>query len=106
MRSTSGRAKARQIELALTALRARAQRQYDAVNPDNRLVAAGLEQRWNSRLIEVQELEQGLERLFAVSAAAPTQTERTRLLSLGADVEQAWASPLHCRRRVSGSSAR
>ena len=46
--------KRRQIELALEQARfeaARAQRQYDAVDPDNRLVAAGLEQRWNSRLL-------------------------------------------------------
>ncbi len=88
--------KRRQIELALEQARfeaARAQRRYDAVDPDNRLVAAGLEQRWNSRLIEVQTLEQELERLSAAPAAMPTQTERNRLLALGADVEQAWASP-------------
>jgi len=86
--------KRRQIELALEQARfeaARAQRQYDAVDPDNRLVAAGLEQRWNSRLLEVQMLDQELEQLSA--AATPTQSERTRLLALGADVEQAWASP-------------
>ena len=28
-----------------------ARRQYDAVDPDNRLVAAELEQRWNERLL-------------------------------------------------------
>ena len=98
--------KRQQIELALEQARfeaARAQRQYDAVAPAGRLVAVGLEQRWNSRLIEVQKLEQELERLFAAPAAAPTQTERTRLLSLGADVEQAWASPaalLATRKRI------
>jgi len=95
-RQTEDAEKRRQIELALEQARfeaARAQRQYDAVDPDNRLVAAGLEQRWNSRLIEVQTLEQELERLSAAPAATPTQTERTRLLALGADVEQAWVSP-------------
>jgi excisionase family DNA binding protein len=95
-RQTEDAEKRRQIELALEQARfeaARAQRQYDAVDPDNRLVAAGLEQRWNSRLIEVRTLEQDLERLSAAPAATPTQTERTRLLALGADVEQAWASP-------------
>ena len=95
-RQTEDAEKCRQIELALEQARfeaARAQRQYDAVDPDNRLVAAGLEQRWNSRLIEVRTLEQELERLSAAPAATPTQTERTRLLALGADVEQAWASP-------------
>jgi DNA invertase Pin-like site-specific DNA recombinase len=88
--------KRRQIELALEQARfaaARAQRQYDAVDPDNRLVAAGLEQRWNYRLLEVQTLEQELELLSAAPVATPTPTERTRLLALGADVEKAWGSP-------------
>jgi excisionase family DNA binding protein len=95
-RQTEDAEKRRQIELALEQARfevARAQRQYDAVDPDNRLVAAGLEQRWNSRLIEVQTLERELERLSAAPVATPTLTERTRLLALGADVEQAWTSP-------------
>jgi hypothetical protein len=55
------------------------------IGGSSRLVAAGLEQRWNSRLIEVQTLEQELERLSAAPAATPTQTERTRLLALGAE---------------------
>jgi DNA invertase Pin-like site-specific DNA recombinase len=95
-RQTEDAEKRRQIELALEQARfeaARAQRQYDAVDPDNRLVAAGLEQRWNSRLIELQTLEQELERLSVAPVATPTQIERTRLLALGADVEQAWTSP-------------
>jgi excisionase family DNA binding protein len=53
------------------------------VDPDNRLVAAGLEQRWNSRLLEVQTLEQELELLSAAPVATPTPTERTRLLAGG-----------------------
>jgi hypothetical protein len=35
----------------------RAQRQYDAVDPDNRLVAGELEQHWNKALEQVAELE-------------------------------------------------
>ena len=31
-----------------------ARRQYDAVDPTNRLVAAELERRWNDRLVDVQ----------------------------------------------------
>jgi hypothetical protein len=44
----------RQKELALQARYevARAHRQYDAVDPDNRLVAEDLERRWNGRLAE------------------------------------------------------
>ena len=45
-----------------------ARRQYDAVDPANRLVAAELERRWNDRLAEVRRHE---ERLTAVAAARP-----------------------------------
>ncbi|HEY9347973.1 MAG TPA: recombinase family protein, partial [Inquilinus sp.] len=49
--------KLHQVELALEQARyeaARARRQYDAVDPDNRLVAAELEKRWNERLLAAQ----------------------------------------------------
>jgi excisionase family DNA binding protein len=88
--------KRRQAELALEQARfeaARARRQYDAVDPDNRLVAAELEQRWNTRLAAVHALEQERDKLAAEPQAALTDAERARLLTLGADVEQAWTSP-------------
>ena len=43
----------RQLDLSLAQAQFevdRAQRQYDATDPDNRLVAAELERRWNERL--------------------------------------------------------
>jgi hypothetical protein len=49
-----------QLEFALQQARyeaARAQRQYDAADPDNRLVAGELERRWNERLLAVRNLE-------------------------------------------------
>ena len=46
----------------------RARRQYDAVDPDNRLVAAELEKRWNERLAIVRNLETELEGLMASPA--------------------------------------
>jgi DNA invertase Pin-like site-specific DNA recombinase len=52
--------KRRCIELALEKARyevARAQRQYDLVDPANRLVAGELEQRWNGALVRAAELE-------------------------------------------------
>jgi hypothetical protein len=52
-RSRANDDKRGQIELALEQARyevGRARRQYDAVDPDNRLVAAELEKRWNDRL--------------------------------------------------------
>ena len=48
----------RQLELSLQQARyeaAHARRQYDAVDPANRLVAGELERRWNDALQAVQE---------------------------------------------------
>src|SRR5215213_3046517 len=88
----------RQVELALAQARYEAdlaRRQYDAVDPGNRLVAAELERRWNDRLVEARGLE---ERLAARTAAehpeaAPSAAERDRLMALGADLEAAWHHP-------------
>ena len=40
----------------------RARKQYDATDPENRLVAAELERRWNQALKHVHELEDRIER--------------------------------------------
>jgi excisionase family DNA binding protein len=88
--------KRRQVELALEQAHyeaARARRQYDTVDPDNRLVAAELEQRWNERLLAVRALEDERDALAASSHTPLTQADRERLLGLGADVEGAWHSP-------------
>jgi hypothetical protein len=55
--------KHRQVELALEQARfetVHARRQYDAVDPDNRLVAGELERRWNERLKEERRLQDEL----------------------------------------------
>ena len=59
-RSTEAAEKRRQLELALQQARyeaSHARRQYDAVDPDNRLVAGELERRWNEKLSAVRLLE-------------------------------------------------
>jgi len=56
--------KKRRLELALESVRyeaEHAQRQYEAVDPCNRLVAAELEARWNRALTEVAEAETRLD---------------------------------------------
>jgi hypothetical protein len=88
--------KRRQVELALEQARyeaARARRQYDAVDPDNRLVASELEKRWNERLTEVRAIEAELDRLTAAPSVRLSPVDRERLMSLGADLERAWNSP-------------
>lgn len=87
--------KRRQTELALEQARYeadRARKQYDAVDPDNRLVAAELEQRWNAQLAEVQRLENEVEALSEPGHALSVD-QRDCLMTLGADLRAAWEQP-------------
>ena len=86
----------RQLELALQQARfaaAHARRQYDAVDPANRLVADELERRWNEALQAVHQVEG---EIAAIEARKPTplgERERQHLMQLGADLELAWSHP-------------
>ena len=86
----------RQAGLALTQARYEAdlaRRQYDAVDPANRLVAAELERRWNDRLAAVQQQEERLAALAAAQPESPSPVETDRLMNLGADLETVWNHP-------------
>jgi hypothetical protein len=86
----------RQLDLALQQARfsaAHARRQYDAVDPDNRLVAGELERRWNEALQVVYRLEGEVAALEARKPAPLGEKERRHLLQLGADLELAWSHP-------------
>lgn len=83
----------RQLENALEQARfeaARAHRQYDAADPENRLVAADLERRWNERLLAVHTLEEQIARLRNDHKPALSSDDRERLLTLGEDLSRAW----------------
>ena len=86
----------RQAELALTQARYEAdlaQRQYDAVDPANRLVAAELERRWNDRLADVRRQEERLAATATARPEAPFCAEKQRLMALGDDLSTAWSRP-------------
>jgi excisionase family DNA binding protein len=86
----------RQRELALEQARfeaARACRQYDAVDPENRLVVSDLERRWNQRLAEVARLEDEIRIARDKQRPAITETERAEILALAADLPQLWNHP-------------
>ncbi len=70
----------------------RAQRQYDAVDPDNRLVAGELEQRWNKALEQVAEWETRMTALDD-SVDPLSDAQRARLMALGSDLSTAWDHP-------------
>jgi len=66
-------------------------RRYEAVDPDNRLVAAELEARWNATLQKVHELEDGL-RQFDLGLKLPAIPDKEILLSLAQDLPSVWNS--------------
>ncbi|MBD3336748.1 MAG: serine recombinase, partial [Candidatus Eisenbacteria bacterium] len=67
----------------------RARRQYDAVEPENRLVAAELEARWDSALERASGLEKELADHMAAVEPVP-EWEQQRLLQLGSDLQRAF----------------
>ena len=84
------------LELALAQAQfeaGRAKRQYDAVDPENRLVAAELERRWNERLADHRSIEERIAVLDSEPDGRLTAEERERLMTLGCDLEQAWTHP-------------
>src|SRR6195256_937530 len=86
----------RQLELSLQQARyeaAHARRQYDAVDPANRLVAGELERRWNEALRAVAKLEGEIAALIARRPPSLGEPERPQLVGLGADLERAWLHP-------------
>lgn len=93
------------LELALEKARyeaGRTRRQYDAADPENRLVAAELENRWNAALVQVAELESRLDAECQVDHSL-TQSQRERLTTLGADLQTLWgedSTPIDLKKRV------
>lgn len=70
-----------------------AQRRYHSVDPDNRLVARGLEAAWESALLAVRDAEHQVQQRQQQSPAALTSAERDSLLSLAEDLPAVWSAP-------------
>jgi DNA invertase Pin-like site-specific DNA recombinase len=70
----------------------RAQKQYDAADPENRLVADELERRWNHALQRVRELERRIEQQVPASdpSAVPGPEE---FADLATHLEAVWTRP-------------
>jgi DNA invertase Pin-like site-specific DNA recombinase len=68
---------------------ARAERAFHQCDPDNRLVARSLERRWEEKLRELAEAEQGR----AAQAAEPELPGREQLEALARDLPALWGAP-------------
>src|ERR1700730_225030 len=69
----------------------RAFRQYDAIDPQNRLIAAELELRWNSALTRVGEIETRIA-AHDDSTSAPSLSP-AHVAALPADLKAVWSAP-------------
>ncbi len=71
----------------------RAERRYRVVDPDNRLVARGLEAEWENTLRELKAAEGELARREHTRPLVLTPDERASLLALGKDLNAVWSAP-------------
>ena len=71
----------------------KAERRYRAVDPENRLVARGLETDWNTALQQVADAEAELTRRQTARPKALTPAGRDAILALGDDLGQVWDAP-------------
>jgi DNA invertase Pin-like site-specific DNA recombinase len=71
----------------------RAERRYRAVDPDNRLVARGLEREWEQSLNALEAAKAELARHEAERPRVLSEAERKSLLSVGADLNTVWNAP-------------
>ncbi len=73
-------------------LAGKAERRYRAVEPDNRLVARGLETEWNTALQHLADAETELARREAARPKTLTPQEKQAILALGEDLGQVWSA--------------
>jgi hypothetical protein len=68
----------------------RARRQYDAVEPENRLVARSLERVWEERLRRADQIEQEYNAWRREQAVSISDNDRQEILALGEDLPRLW----------------
>ncbi len=70
-----------------------ARRRYEAIDPDNRLVASELERRWNDALVAEAAAHERLDQAVAGHQNDVTEEDERRLRTLGTDLEKVWHHP-------------
>jgi hypothetical protein len=71
----------------------RIERQYQAVEPENRLVARTLEQRWEEALHELRKLEEDYDRFRRQQPVTLTAREVSQIEALAEDFPALWHAP-------------
>ena len=71
----------------------RAARQYQAVEPEHRLVARTLERAWEAKLAAQQQLEEAYARFLRQQPRVLTDAERQAIRRLAADIPALWDAP-------------
>jgi DNA invertase Pin-like site-specific DNA recombinase len=71
----------------------RARRQYDAVEPENRLVVRELERRWEEVLKEQRRLEEDYARFCQSQPTGLSAAEREQIRALAQDLPALWQAP-------------
>ncbi len=89
-------AESKQWELRLERARyqaKRAERQYQAVEPENRLVARSLEKQWEEQLRAVETVEKEYQVWKSSRLGIFTQPDREAIVALGSDLPALWQAP-------------
>lgn len=72
---------------------ARAERQYHAVEPENRIVARTLETRWNQKLQELLQVEREYEEARRAHKLDLSNEDKQAIRALAADLSKVWHAP-------------
>jgi DNA invertase Pin-like site-specific DNA recombinase len=70
-----------------------AERRYQAVDPENRLVAGALEKRWEELLTQEKQLQEEYDRFLRQKPASLTPEDRARITALTSDIPSLWNAP-------------
>ncbi|KAA0675929.1 recombinase family protein [Azospirillum brasilense] len=71
----------------------RARRQYDAVEPENRLVARSLERAWEERLRAAEQVEDDYGRWRREQPLPLNDADRAEILAIGENITAVWQAP-------------
>lgn len=70
----------------------RAERQYQQVEPENRLVARNLEARWNEKLTEFAQLQEQYTQYQIRRSWRPTEQDKMEILGLAKELPRIWGA--------------